>query len=44
MASCRRDFVAVPPAMLARTALLKPYLAISRAYAERLGMKKGAKR
>ena len=36
--------VAVPPAVLARTALLKPYLAISRAYAERLGMKKGAKR
>ena len=40
----QKDFVAVPPAVLARTALLKPYLAISRAYAERLGMKKGAKR
>ena len=40
----QKDFVAVPPAMLGRTALLKPYLAISRAYAERLGMKKGAKR
>ena len=40
----QKDFVAVPPAMLARTALLKPYLAISRAYAERLGTKRGAKR
>ena len=40
----QKDFVAVPPAVLARTALLKPYLAISRAYAERLGTKRGARR
>lgn len=39
-----KDFVAVPLGLFARTAELKPYLAISRAYAERLGAKKGAKR
>jgi hypothetical protein len=38
------DFVAVPPGLLARTAELKPYLGISRAYAERLGRKTGTKR
>ena len=38
-----KEFVAVPPALLARTGELKPYLRISRAYAERLGTK-GAKR
>ena len=39
-----KDFVAVPAALLARTSELKPYLGISRAYAERLGPKSGAKR
>lgn len=39
-----KDFVAVPPSLLTRTAVLKPYLAISRAYADRLGTKGGAKR
>jgi len=39
-----KEFVAVPPGLFARTAELKPYLAISRAYAERLGAKTGAKR
>ena len=38
-----KEFVAVPPGLFARTAELKPYLRISRAYAERLGMK-GTKR
>ena len=36
-----KEFVAVPPAVFARTAELKPYLRISRAYAERLGTKGG---
>jgi len=40
----QKDFVAVPSALLARTAVLKPYLAMSHAYAERLGPKTGAKR
>ena len=40
----QKDFVAVPAALLARTAELKPYLAISRAYGERLGTKAGIKR
>src|SRR5437868_13517789 len=40
----QKDFVAVPAALLARTAELKPYVAISRAYAERLGTKTGTKR
>jgi hypothetical protein len=40
----QKDFVAVSPSVLRRTAELKPYLAISRAYAERLGPKTGAKR
>jgi hypothetical protein len=35
-----KDFVAVPPALLARTAELKPYLRVSRLYAEQLGTKK----
>ena len=39
-----KDFVAVPSTVLARTAELKPYLEVSRAYAERLGTKKGSKR
>ena len=39
-----KEFVAVPPALFARTTELKPYLRISRAYAERLGTKKGGKR
>jgi len=39
-----KDFVAVPPALLARTALLRPYLGMSRAYAARLGSKRGTKR
>jgi len=39
-----KEFVAVPPGLFARTAELNPYLAISRAYAERLGAKKGTKR
>lgn len=39
-----KDFVAVPPGLLARTAELKPYLRVSRAYAEQLGTKKGSKR
>jgi hypothetical protein len=37
-----KEFVAVPPALFARTAELAPYLRISRAYAERVG-KKGSK-
>jgi hypothetical protein len=40
----QKDFVAVPSALLARTAELKPYLAKSRAYAERLGTKTAGKR
>jgi hypothetical protein len=36
-----KDFVAVPPALFARTAELRPYLVKGRAYAERLGTKKG---
>jgi hypothetical protein len=32
-----KDFVAVPPGLLARTAELKKYLAISRGFAEQLG-------
>lgn len=40
----QKDFVAVPPRLLARTAELKGYLGISRAYAERLGGKTGTKR
>jgi hypothetical protein len=39
-----KDFVAVPAALLARTSVLRQYLGISRAYAERLGPKTGAKR
>lgn len=39
-----KDFVAVPAALLTRTAVLRPYLGISRAYAARLGSKAGAKR
>jgi hypothetical protein len=39
-----KEFVAVPPGLFARTAELKPYLATSRAYAERLGAKRGTKR
>jgi len=39
-----KDFVAVPAALLARTSVLKPYLGIGRAYAERLGPKTRAKR
>jgi hypothetical protein len=39
-----KDWVTVPAAVFARTAEIKPYLAIGRAYAERLGTKKGAKR
>ena len=39
-----KEFVAVPPRLLARTAVLKPYLAISRAYAKRLGAEKGSKK
>ena len=35
-----KDFVAVPPGLLARTAELKKYLPISRAFAEQLGPKK----
>ena len=38
-----KDFVAVPPALFARTGELKPYLAKSRAYAVRLGTKAGAR-
>ena len=38
-----KDFVAVPPALFARTAELKPYLAISRSFAVQLGTKKGAR-
>ena len=34
-----KDWVGVPSALFARTAELKPYLAISRAYAARLGTK-----
>ena len=36
-----KDWVGVPSALFARTAELKPYLAMSRAYAARLGTKKG---
>jgi hypothetical protein len=36
-----KDWVGVPSALFARTAELKPYLAMSRAYAIRLGPKKG---
>ena len=36
-----KDWVGVPNALFARTAELKPYLAMSRAYATRLGTKKG---
>ena len=39
-----KDFVAVPPALLARTAELKKYLAISRTFAEQLGTKKASTR
>ena len=39
-----KDFVAVPAPLLARTSALRPYLGISRAYAERLGPKGGVKR
>jgi hypothetical protein len=39
-----KDFVAVPAPLLARTSALRPYLGISRAYAERLGPKGGGKR
>jgi hypothetical protein len=35
-----KDFVAVPPGLLARTAELKKYLQISRGFAEQLGTKK----
>jgi hypothetical protein len=34
-----KDFVAVPPGLLARTTELKKYLAISRSFAEQLGTK-----
>jgi hypothetical protein len=40
----QKNFVAVPSALLARTAVLKPYLAMSHAYAERLGPKTAPKR
>ena len=36
-----KDWVGVPNALFARTAELKPYLAMSRTYAARLGTKKG---
>jgi hypothetical protein len=36
-----KEFVVVPPGLFARTAELKPYLRISRAYAGRLGTQKG---
>jgi hypothetical protein len=36
-----KDWVGVPSALFARTAELKPYLAMSRGYAARLGAKKG---
>src|SRR5438309_5479875 len=39
-----KDWVAVPPAVLARPAELRPYLGISRAYAVRLGTSKGGAR
>ena len=39
-----KDFVAVPPGLLARTAELKKYLPISRAFAEQLGTKKPRRR
>jgi hypothetical protein len=39
-----KEFVAVPPGLFARTSELAPYLRISRAYAKRLGTKKGTKR
>src|SRR2546423_14773523 len=39
-----KDFVAVPPALLAGTAELRPYLGSGRAYAARLGSKRGTKR
>jgi hypothetical protein len=39
-----KDFVAVPPGLLARTAELKKYLPISRSFAERLGTKHASTR
>jgi hypothetical protein len=39
-----RDWVAVPSGLFARTAELRPYLGIGRAYAEQLGTKTGTKR
>ena len=39
-----KDFVEVPAALFARTADLKPYLEISRAYAAQLGTRGGTKR
>jgi hypothetical protein len=39
-----KDFVAVPPGLLARTAELKKYLPISRAFAVQLGTKKTSTR
>jgi hypothetical protein len=36
-----KDWVGVPAALFGRTSELKPYLAIGRAYAERLGRVKG---
>jgi len=39
-----KDFVAVPPALFARTAQLKKYLAISRVFATQLGTKQTSAR
>ena len=39
-----KDFVAVPPGLLARTTELKRYLAISRSFAEQLGTKQTSAR
>ena len=39
-----KDFVAVPPELLARTAELKKYLAVSRDFAEQLGTKRTSTR
>ena len=39
-----KDFVAVPPVLLARTAELKKYLAISRGFAKQLGTKQTSSR
>ena len=39
-----KDFVAVPPGLLARTAELKKYLAISRGFANQLGTKQTSTR